>query len=101
MIPLCIILIIVITILIICLIYHRLNYFYRRSIPSPPIRSLIFGHLYDLWSVPLYSEQLRQWSKKYGSIYGLFEGTRPLYVLSDVKLIEEVFVKQFHRFHSR
>ena len=96
-----IILIMMIIILIISTFYYRLNYFYFRSIPSPPIRSILFGHLYDLWSVPLYSHQLYQWTKKYGSIYGLFEGTRPLYVLSDIKLIEEVFVKQFYRFHSR
>ncbi len=59
--------------------------------------SLIFGHLSELWSAKLYSEQIQKWSRQ----YGLFEGTRPVYVISDIKFIEEVFITQFSRFYSR
>ena len=86
---------------VIYFIYHRFQYFAKRSIPSPPIPSIVFGHLKDLWSAKSYSEQLRQWTREYGSIYGLFEGIRPVYVISDIKLIEEIFVTQFSRFYSR
>ena len=95
---------IVVTVFILLLIYYKFNrfrYFSLRSVPSPPIRSIVFGHLSELWSVPLLSHQLRTWTRQYGSIYGIFEGIRPLYVISDIKLIEEVFVKQFARFHRR
>ena len=87
--------------LLVYLIYNRFSYFSKRSIPSPPIPSILFGHLTDLWSAKSYSEQLRQWTSQYGSVYGLFEGTRPLYVISDIKFMEEVFVTQFSRFYSR
>jgi cytochrome P450 len=86
---------------VVYLIYNRFSYFSNRSIPSPPISSLIFGHLSELWSAKLYSEQIQKWSRQYGSIYGLFEGTRPVYVISDIKFIEEVFITQFARFYSR
>lgn len=101
MVVLYVILVITILILFLYLMYNRLNYFSNRSIKSPPIRSILFGHLYDLWSAPLYSEQLRQWTCQYGPVYGLFEGFRPVYVISDIKLIEEIFVKQFSCFHRR
>lgn len=87
--------------LVVYLIIHRFRYFSNRSIPSPPIPSILFGHLKDLWSAKSYSEQLRQWTRQYGSVYGLFEGTRPIYIISDIKLIEEIFVTQFSRFYSR
>jgi cytochrome P450 len=78
----------------------RYGYFKRRGIPGPsPI--FFFGHYRTLWSLPDLSEQLRRWTRQYGSIYGLFEGTRPLYVVSDVNFLHEVFVKQFASFHSR
>lgn len=82
-------------------IVYRFRYFSARSIPSPPIRSIFFGHMLELWSVSLYSHQIRDWTCKYGSVYGLFEGMRPIYVISDIKMIEEIFVKQFTRFSSR
>ena len=87
--------------LIIYFIYDRFCYFSNRSIPSPPISSIIFGHLSDLWSAKLYSQQLYKWTGQYGSVYGLFEGIRPVYVISDIKVIEEIFVTQFSRFYSR
>jgi cytochrome P450 len=84
-----------------CYIRHRFSYFSRRSIPSPPISSLIYGHLSKLWSVQSYSQQLRAWSSQYGSVYGLFEGVRPVYVVSDLDFIQDVFVSQFAHFSAR
>lgn len=83
------------------LIYQRFSYFSKRSIPSPPISSMIFGHVSDLFAAKSYSEQIRQWTRKYGSIYGLFEGTRLVYVVSDIKFMEEIFITQFGRFYAR
>jgi hypothetical protein len=34
-------------------------------------------------------------------LYEIFEGTRPLYVVSDVDFLQEVYKKQFSIFHSR
>ncbi|CAF1673885.1 unnamed protein product, partial [Adineta ricciae] len=76
------------------------DYFQRRNI-SGPSPQFFFGHYLTLWNVPFYSRQLQKWTHQYGNIYGLFEGTRPVYVVSDVDFLQEVFVKQFSSFHSR
>ena len=77
----------------------RYNYFINRDIPGPPPR-FFFGHYLTLWNTPSYFSQIYKWTQQYGSIYGLFEGTRPMYVVSDVNFLEEVFIKQFATFHS-
>jgi len=81
-------------------IHKSYNYFKERNIPGPP-HQFFFGHLKTLWSTTRYSKQLKEWTHKYGSIYGLYEGTRPLYIVSDVDFLQEVFIKQFSSFHSR
>ncbi|CAF0997330.1 unnamed protein product [Adineta steineri] len=76
------------------------DYFVRRNIPGPSPQ-FFFGHYLTLWNVPFYSRQIQKWTQQYGNIYGIFEGIRPVYVVSDVDFLQEVFVKQFSSFHSR
>ncbi|CAF4672883.1 unnamed protein product [Rotaria socialis] len=78
----------------------RYNYFVQWNIPGPPPQ-FFFGHLRKLWSAPLSFEQIRDWTHLYGSIYGIFEGTHPVYIVSDVDFLQEVYIKQFSSFHSR
>jgi len=80
-------------------IHSSYDYFKRRGIPGPPHR-FFFGHYLELWSAKSFSKQLQQWTRQYGSIYGLFAGTRPTYVVSNVEFLEEVYIKQFSSFHS-
>jgi cytochrome P450 len=82
------------------IINSRYNYFKRRNISGPPPR-FFYGHYKEFWSTDTYSKQLQEWTRRYGSIYGLFEGTRPMYVVSDVDFLQEVYIKQFSSFHSR
>jgi len=81
-------------------VHNCYNYFKHHGIPGPPHR-FFFGHYKDLWSAKSFSKQLQQWTRQYGSIYGLFAGTRPMYVVSDVDFLQEVYIKQFSSFHSR
>jgi cytochrome P450 len=81
-------------------INSRYDYFKRHHIPGPSPR-FFYGHLKEFWSTNTYSKQLQEWTRQYGSIYGLFEGTRPMYVVSDVDFLQEVYIKQFSSFHSR
>ena len=81
-------------------IYHSYDYFKRHGISGPPHR-FFFGHYKDLWSSKSFSQLIQQWTQQYGSIYGIFEGTRPMYVVSDVDFLQEVYIKQFSSFHSR
>ena len=79
---------------------ERYKYFQKRGIPGPSPQ-FFFGHYKTLWSTKAYSQLLKQWTEKYGSIYGLFVGRTPMYVVSDVDFLEEVYIKQFSAFHSR
>jgi cytochrome P450 len=81
-------------------INNSYNYFKRHGIPGPPHR-FFFGHFKILWSTKSLSKQLQQWTRQYGPIYGLFAGTRPMYIVSDVDFLQEVYIKQFSSFHSR
>ncbi|CAF3201353.1 unnamed protein product [Rotaria socialis] len=76
------------------------DYFKCRNIPGPLPR-FFYGHNKEFWSTETYSKQLQEWTRQYGSIYGLFEGTIPMYVVSDADFLQEVYIKQFSSFHSR
>ena len=78
----------------------RYEYFARRSIRGPPFE-FFFGHYRTLWNTSSYTDQIREWTRHYGPIHGLFEGSRPMYIISDVNFLQEVFIKQFSSFHSR
>ncbi|CAF0763222.1 unnamed protein product [Adineta steineri] len=54
-----------------------------------------------LWASPLLYRQLENWTKEYGKIYGIYEGTRPVLIVSDPDFLQEVFVKQFSVFQTR
>ena len=81
-------------------LHSKYDYFKTRSIPTPPYR-FFFGHYKTIWSTQSISRQYQRWIRLYGSIYGLFEGNRPVYVSSNVEFLSEVFIKQFSSFHSR
>ncbi|GMT22204.1 hypothetical protein PFISCL1PPCAC_13501, partial [Pristionchus fissidentatus] len=73
----------------------------KRGLPGPE-PELLFGNLRDIWN---YDEPrslvLRDWSKKYGKIYGFYEGQRPFIVVSDFETINEIVVKKTDHFNAR
>ncbi|CAF0791603.1 unnamed protein product [Rotaria sordida] len=93
---------IVVYLITVCLwtINNRYNYFKRLNIPGPPYH-FFFGHYKILWSTKSFSKQIQEWTRQYGSVYGLFMGRRPMYVVSDVDFLQEIYIKQFSSFHSR
>jgi hypothetical protein len=82
------------------LLRKRYQYFSRRGIPTPPFR-FFFGHLKTLWNTTSFHRQLESWTKQYGKIYGIYQGTVPTFVVSDPDFLQEVFVKQFVTFQGR
>ena len=86
--------------LFIVIVRRKQNYFADANIPGPP-PSFLFGNLNKLWAASHYFRQLQSWTQEYGKVYGMFEGTAPIYVVSDVDFLEQVFIKQFTNFDRR
>ena len=79
---------------------HRsFQYFKERNLSTPPF-NFFFGNLLTLWSKRALACQLQEWTKKYGKIYGIFSGCSPIFIVSDVNFLEQVFIKQFSHFAS-
>ncbi|CAF1071542.1 unnamed protein product, partial [Didymodactylos carnosus] len=81
-------------------IKYRQTYFERLNIPCPP-PTFFFGNYRTLWTSGIaYSKQLQQWTREYGHICSMYEGTQAIYVVSDVELLQEIFIKQFSNFNT-
>jgi cytochrome P450 len=82
------------------LLHRRYQYFSRLNIPTPRFH-FFFGHFKTLWSSESFYRQLQRWTKEYGKIYGIYQGSVPTFVVSDPDFLQEVFVKQFAVFPGR
>ncbi|GMS89053.1 hypothetical protein PENTCL1PPCAC_11228, partial [Pristionchus entomophagus] len=77
------------------------HYWSRKKVPGPPSQ-LLTGNLRELW----YTDTprvlvLRDWTKKYGKVYGMHEGQRKVLVVSDIDMLNEILVKKFDNFQAR
>ncbi|XP_046449635.1 cytochrome P450 3A14-like [Daphnia pulex] len=75
------------------------NYFSEQGIPGPkPIP--IFGNMWNIWNenLPAYDLAL---VKKYGKVFGYFDGPIPNLWITDVEMIKAMYVKDFDHFVDR
>ncbi|CAF1336411.1 unnamed protein product [Adineta steineri] len=86
--------------LIVAFVRRKHSYFVAANIPGPP-PTFLLGNLGTLWQASHYFRQLESWTHQYGKVYGMFEGTAPIYVVSDVDFLEQVFITQFAKFDRR
>uniref|UniRef100_A0AC34GYD8 Cytochrome P450 n=1 Tax=Panagrolaimus sp. ES5 TaxID=591445 RepID=A0AC34GYD8_9BILA len=82
--------------------YNNAYYWKRRGIPGPISKNYFLNFLEDLLN-PNYNGcfLIRDWTKQYGPIYGILEASRKVLIVADVKLAQEVLVKDFEKFHAR
>ncbi len=73
--------------------------FKKLGIPGPE-PSLIHGNT-NSFRVKGIRQVIHEWTKQYGKIYGFYDGVQPTLVISDLDLVRQVTIKQFHKFHSR
>ncbi|CAF0951063.1 unnamed protein product [Adineta ricciae] len=76
------------------------DFFIKLNIPGPP-PTLLFGNFLDIIRSKRLSLSIHEWTKKYGRIYGYYEGHTPVLVVSDPDVLQDVFIKSFSNFHSR
>ena len=70
------------------------------SIPGPKPHWL-FGNVLSLVEEGTRHLVIADWTKNHGKVFGYYEGPKPTIVISDVNLVQQVFVKQFPNFHGR
>uniref|UniRef100_A0A914WRF1 Uncharacterized protein n=1 Tax=Plectus sambesii TaxID=2011161 RepID=A0A914WRF1_9BILA len=75
------------------------KYFERRGL-SGPKPHFIWGNFPKALSGQMHVE-MQRWTAEYGKNYGMFHGSKPVLVTSDLAVINDVFQKQFNSFHSR
>nr|KAG5689587.1 hypothetical protein BaRGS_021108 [Batillaria attramentaria] len=51
--------------------------------------------------VPGFFPCLREWSKQYGKVFGIYFMRRPVLMTTDVDILKEVFIKDFANFPDR
>lgn len=80
----------------------RKNYdFFKRLNIDGPRPVFFFGNFLDLAKTKRMSISIKQWTEKYGRIFGFFEGHTPIIVVSDPDILQDIFIKNFSIFHSR
>nr|QEV83793.1 cytochrome P450 [Brachionus rotundiformis] len=81
-------------------IWNSYQFFKKRGIKTPEYR-FFWGNNLELTKNSNYSDVIRNWTKKYGKTYGYYEGHQPIFVTSDLDVIQEVFLKQSSNFAGR
>lgn len=78
---------------------RNFSVFSDQGIPGPKPIPFV-GNLWGMWkqNLPMVDLEL---SKKYGKVYGKFDGTQPNLCISDPDLIKSIFVKDFDHFVNR
>ncbi|XP_070379796.1 cytochrome P450 3A41-like isoform X2 [Dermacentor albipictus] len=74
--------------------------FFRGTGISGPPPSIFSGHFYQFWQENTL-EVTDEWFKKYGEIYGIFNGDAPFVMVKDIELLRRVFVSDFGQFVDR
>lgn len=77
----------------------KLSLFKRMGIPGPQPH-LITGNFDQLWNHDTV-RVMDEWSKKYGDMYGIYNGDAPFLMVKDLELIRRVFITDFALFTNR
>ena len=81
-------------------IWYSYKFFEKRGVPTPPYE-FFFGNFREIRKSKKFSKVIRQWTEKYGKIYGYYQGHTPMLVISDLDFINEVFIKQYTNFSAK
>lgn len=77
---------------------HKQGLLKRYGFPGPK-PNLFFGNWLELKKDRI--KVMEGWARRYGKVYGFYEGEVPKVVIGDMDVIKECFVKQAHAFTDR
>lgn len=81
-------------------IHRKYSFFSKRNVAGP-VPMFFFGNLFDIYTSGGCSNLIKKWSEEFGDNYGYFVGRTPVFVVSDLAILKEVFKNQTAAFHSR
>ncbi|XP_078001010.1 cytochrome P450 3A29-like [Glandiceps talaboti] len=73
--------------------------FKKLGIPGPKPLPLV-GNMFELISNGMAKKDV-EWTKKYGKLFGIFEGRSPLIVVSDPEMVKQICVKKSSSFYNK
>ncbi|CAI2358121.1 unnamed protein product [Caenorhabditis sp. 36 PRJEB53466] len=77
------------------------TYWKRKGINGPAGLPFI-GSFYDVADVHRpRGYLLHKWTQQFGKVFGYYEGAVPILVVSDLNMLQELFVKKFDNFYAR
>ncbi|KAM7296313.1 cytochrome P450 3A14 [Ixodes scapularis] len=75
------------------------SYFKDLGVPGPE-PNLIWGNLWEYHENGLF-RALEKWCKKYGDVFGFYNGDVPMLVVNDIAFLQQAFVKSSSNFTNR
>ncbi|CAG2113351.1 unnamed protein product [Medioppia subpectinata] len=78
---------------------RNFGFFTKQGIRGPRPLPCI-GNLWEMYFTSMPDLELQRY-KKYGKIYGLFEGNKPILRIGDPELVKQIMVKDFHVYQTR
>ncbi|CAG2115947.1 unnamed protein product, partial [Medioppia subpectinata] len=78
---------------------RNFGFFTKQGIGGPrPLPGV--GNLWEMYFTSMPDLELQRY-KKYGKIYGVFEGNKPILRIGDPELVKQIMVKDFHVYQTR
>ena len=72
----------------------------RLGVKGPKASSLLLGNFVELMTEGRFT-LFRQWTEKYGKVFGFYEGNIPTLAVADPDVVREILIKQFNKFEQR
>lgn len=76
---------------------HKFSYWERRGVKGPRPKPMVGNFLDQIFNKNRKITEV-EWVKKYGKVYGLYQGVKPRLVVADAEVLREICIKNFDIF---
>lgn len=83
---------------IIIYLYLTRNYGYWSNLGVPEVPPTLFTGSIGLDFMTPTGKREQKWYKKYGSVFGIYEGANPVLMVAEPKLLKNILIKDFQSF---